>query len=200
MRKLATYFFILCLGALIAFFYFKKSISDREKEQTQIMLNEVKNVRKLVVVESSFSQIYNYEKSKYFLIESISFDKKVILAVTAKIQISYDLTKLDIETDTIHKKVILNKIPEPEVFISPNISYFDFQQSTFNSFTKEELNKVHARAIEKIKEASNIAGLKEKARIQLVEELQKIYKMTTLLDWEFVDHTGLNIKPNEFKD
>jgi hypothetical protein len=153
-----------------------------------------------VVIESSFSQIYNYEKSKYFLIESLSFDKKVILAVTAKIQISYDLTKLDIETDTINKKVILNKIPEPEVFISPNISYFDFQQSTFNSFTKEELNQVHARAIEKIKEASDIAGLKEKARIQLVEELQKIYKMTTLLDWQFVDHTGLNIKPDEFKD
>ncbi|MGV8945932.1 MAG: DUF4230 domain-containing protein [Lutibacter sp.] len=200
MGKIPHYFFIFCLGALITFLFLKKGNSDREREQTQIMLNEVKNVRKLVVIESSFSQIYNYEKSKYFLIESFSFDKKVILAVTATIQISYDLTKLDIETDTIHKKVILNKIPEPEVFISPNISYFDFQQSTFNSFTKEELNKVHARAIEKIKEASNIAGLKEKARIQLVEELQKIYKMTTLLDWEFVDHTGLNIKPAEFKD
>lgn len=200
MRKIATYFFIFCLGVLITFLYLKKGISDREKEQTQIILNEVKNVRKLVVVESSFSQIYNYEKSKYFLIESFSFDKKVILAVTATIQISYDLTKLNIETDTIHKKVILNKIPQPEVFISPNISYFDFQQSTFNSFTKEELNKVHAKAIEKIKEASNIAGLKEKAKIQLIEELQKIYKMTTLLDWEFVDHTGLNIKPAEFKD
>ncbi len=200
MRKIATYFFIFCLGALITFFYLKKDISDREKEQTQIILNEVKNVRKLVVVESTFSQLYNYEKSKYFLIEEFSFNKKVVLAVTATIQISYDLTKLNIETDTIHKKVIINNIPQPEVFISPNISYFDFEQSTFNSFTKEELNRVHARAIEKIKEASNIAGLKEKARIQLVEELQKIYKMTTLLDWEFVDHTGLNIKPAEFKD
>lgn len=200
MRKIATYIFIFCLGALITFFYLKKGISDREKEQTQIMLNEVKNVRKLVVVESSFSQLYNYEKSKYFLIEKFSFDKKVMLAVTATIQISYDLTKLNIETDTINKKVILNKIPQPEVFISPNISYFDFQQSTFNSFTKEELNKVHAKAIEKIKEATNTTGLKETAKIRLIEELQKIYKMTTLLDWEFVDNTGLNIKPAEFKD
>jgi electron transfer flavoprotein alpha subunit len=200
MRKIVTYFFIFCLGALITFLYLKKDISDREKEQTQIILNEVKNVRKLVVVESTFSQLYNYEKSKYFIIEEFSFDKKVVLAVTATIQISYDLTKLNIETDTINKKVILNKIPQPEVFISPNISYFDFEQSTFNSFTKEELNRVHAKAIKKIKEASDITGLKETAKIQLIEELQKIYKMTTLLDWEFVDHTGLNIMPNKFKD
>ena len=62
------------------------------------------------------------------------------------------------------------------------------------------MNRVHAKAIKKIKEASNITGLKETAKIQLIEELQKIYKMTTLLDWEFVDHTGLNIMPNEFKD
>ena len=200
MRNIGTYFLIFCVGVLITYLYLKKDISDREKEQTQIILNEVKNVRKLVVVESTFSQMYNYENSKYFLIEQFSFDKKVILAVTAKIQISYDLTKLNIETDTINKKVIINHIPEPEVFISPNISYFDFEQSTFNSFTKEELNKVHAKAIKKIKEASNITGLKETAQIQLIKELGKIYQMTTLLDWEFVDHSGLNIPQEKFKD
>ena len=200
MRNIGTYFLIFCVGALITYLYLKKDISDREKEQTQIILNEVKNVRKLVVVESTFSQMYNYEKSKYFLIEQFSFDKKVILAVTAKIQISYDLTKLNIETDTINKKVIINHIPEPEVFISPNISYYDFEQSTFNSFTKEELNKVHSKAIKKIKEASNITGLKETAQIQLIKELGKIYQMTTLLDWEFVDHSGLNIPQEKFKD
>lgn len=200
MRNVATYFLIFCVGVLFTYIYLKKDISDREKEQTQIILNEVKNVRKLVVVESTFSQMYNYEKSKYFLIEQFSFDKKVVLAVTAKIQISYDLTKLIIETDTIHKKVIINHIPEPEVFISPNISYFDFEQSSFNSFTKEELNKVNAKALKKIKEASNITGLKETAQIQLIKELGKIYKMTTLLDWEFVDHSGLNIPQEKFKD
>ena len=200
MRNIGTYFLIFCVGPLITYLYLKKDISDREKEQTQIILNEVKNVRKLVVVESTFSQMYNYEKSKYFLIEQFSFDKKVILAVTAKIQISYDLTKLNIETDTINKKVIINHIPEPEVFISPNISYYDFEQSTFNSFTKEELNKVHSKAIKKIKEASNITGLKETAQIQLIKELGKIYQMTTLLDWEFVDHSGLNIPQEKFKD
>ena len=200
MRNVATYFLIFCVGVLFTYIYLKKDISDREKEQTQIILNEVKNVRKLVVVESTFSQMYNYEKSKYFLIEQFSFDKKVVLAVTAKIQISYDLTKLIIETDTIHKKVIINHIPEPEVFISPNISYFDFEQSSFNSFTKEELNKVNAKALKKIKEASNITGLKETAQIQLIKELGKIYKMTTLLDWEFVYHSGLNIPQEKFKD
>ena len=104
MRNIGTYFLIFCVGALITYLYLKKDISDREKEQTQIILNEVKNVRKLVVVESTFSQMYNYENWKYFLIEQFSFDKKVVLAVTSKIQISYDLTKLIIETEPSIKK------------------------------------------------------------------------------------------------
>jgi len=200
MRKILGYTFIFFIGALVAYLYFKKDLSNNKKEQTQLILNEIKNVSKLVVVESSFTQMYNYENSKYFLIEQFSFDKKVILVVNANIQISYDLSKMKIETDPIHKKVILNYIPKEEIFISPKISYFDFEQSTFNTFTKDELNKVHAKSIQKIKEAANIIGLKEKARIQLIEELKKLYKMTTLLDWEFVDHTGLNIQQDNFKD
>lgn len=200
MRSFIGYIIIFFIGGLAAYFYFKKDLSNHEKEETQLILNEIKNVRKLVVVESSFTQMYNYEKSKYFLIEQFSFDKKVILAVTANIQISYDLSKMKIETDSIHKKVIINYIPEEEVFIAPKISYFDLEQSSFNTFTKDELNKAHARSIQKIKEAANISGLKEKARVQLIVELKKIYKMTTLLDWEFVDHTGLNIQQDTFKD
>jgi hypothetical protein len=200
MSKSFTYFFIFLAGVLATYLYLEKDISKNEKEQTQIILNEVKNVRKLVVVESSYTQMYNYEKSKYFLVEQFSFDKKVILVVTAQIQISYDLTKMDIETDTVQKKVIIHKIPNPEVFIAPKISYYDFEQSTFNTFTKEELNKVHNAVIKKVKQAANIEDLKEKAKIQLIEELRNIYKITTLVDWEFVDHTGLGVFPSTFKD
>lgn len=200
MKKSLTYFFIFFIGILVAYLYFKKEISNQDKEQTQIILNEVKNVRKLVVVESSYTQMYNYEKSKYFLVEQLSFNKKVILVVNAQIQISYDLKKINIETDTFHKKVIIHKIPEPEVFVAPKISYYDFEQSTFNTFTKEELNKVNAVAVKKVKEASNIAELKKKAKIQLINELGEIYKTTTLLNWEFVDYSGLGIQSLTFKD
>ena len=47
---------------------------------------------------------------------------------------------------------------------------------------------------------SDITGLKQTAQIQLIKELGKIYQMTTLLDWEFVDHSGLNIPQEKFKD
>lgn len=200
MKKTFTYLFIFLAGILIAYLYFEKEIADNKKEQNQIVLNEVRNVRKLVVVESSYTQMYNYESSKYFLVEQFSFDKKVILVVNANIQISYDLTKMEIETDTILKKVIIHKTPKPEVFIAPKVSYYDFEQSTFNSFTKDELNQVQDIAIKKVKEASNIDQLKEKAKTQLIEELRNIYKMTSLLEWEFVDYTGLGIQPNNFKD
>jgi hypothetical protein len=200
MRKIYSYLLVFILGIFLTFLYFNKESKKNENEQIQVMINEVKNVSKLIVIESSFSQMYNYEHSKYFLFEPLSFDKKLMLLVNAKIQISYDLSKMKIETDTINKKVIINEIPNPEVFIAPSISYFDFEQSSFNTFNKTELNKINKKSIAKIKESTDIANLKTKAKKQLIIELRKVYKMTTLLDWTFIDNTSFNIIPKEFKD
>ena len=94
-----------------------------------------------------------------------------------------------IETDTIHRKIIIKSIPKEEVFISPDISYFDLEQSTFNQFTKEELNKISKKSIAKIKETIDASTLKEQSKNRLFEELRKIYKMAQILDWQLVDET-----------
>ncbi|MEE9350204.1 MAG: DUF4230 domain-containing protein [Flavobacteriaceae bacterium] len=164
------------------------------------MLNEIKNVSKLVVTESTFSEMYNYQDANKYFFETVSFDKKIILSVNAKVQVSYDLSKMEVEIDSINQRVIVKSIPKEEFNISPNISYFDLQQSTFNQFSKEELNTITQNSIKKIEETIDASTLKETSKNRLLEELRKIYKMTTLLDWELIDETDTKIIQNTFKD
>lgn len=200
MNKIIKYIFVFSIGILVALLYFKKEAHKNEKEQIQVMLNEIKNVSKLVVTEASFSEIYNYESAEKYFFETLSFNKKVIVLVNAKVQVSYDLSKMLIETDSLNRKIIIKSIPKEELFIAPDIQYYDFEQSTFNTFTKEELNKINKKSIDKIKETMDVSDLKETAKKQLLSELDKLYNMATLLDWQLIDQTENKLIINHFKD
>ncbi len=199
MKKIFRYGLIFLLGVLFTFLYFRKEKENHKSEQIQVLLTEIKNVSKLVVTESTFSEMYNYSDADKYFFETISFDKKVILSVNAKVQVSYDLSKMIIETDTIHKRIIVKSLPKEEIFISPNITYFDLEQSTFNQFTKEELNALNKKSIKKIKETIDASTLKEQSKNRLIEELRKIYKMANLLEWEWIDETENKLILNTFK-
>lgn len=200
MKKILKYGLIFLLGILVAILYFRKEKSNHKREQIQVLLTEIKNVSKLVVTESTFSEMYNYTDADKYFFETISFDKKIILSVNAKVQVSYDLSKMVIETDTINKIIIIKSLPKEEIFIAPNITYFDLEQSTFNQFTKEELNELNKKSIEKIKQIIDASTLKEQSKNQLIEELRKIYKMATLLDWKLIDETEHKLIFNTFKN
>jgi hypothetical protein len=199
MKKMGKYILVFIIGILIALLYFKKTKNKYENEQIQVVLNQIKNVSKLVVTEATFSEIYTHEQANKYLYGYISFDKKAILSVNAKVQVSYDLSKMVIVTDSINKKVIIKSLPKEEVFISPKISYYDFAQSTFNTFSKEELNKINEKSISQIKKTINLSKVKDSAKTQLLNELKKIYRITTLLDWELVDETETKIMETTLK-
>ncbi len=189
MKQLFSYVFIFIIGILFAFFYFNNKENKYQSTEANIILTEIKNVSKLVVTESTFSEMYSYKEADKYFFETISFDKKIILSVNATVQISYDLSKMKIKTDTINKKIIIKELPKQEMFISPQISYFDVEQSTFNQFSKEDLNSITKKSINKIKETIDASSLKEQSKNRLFEELRKIYSMATLLDWQLVDET-----------
>jgi len=199
MKKLTSYFFVFIIGAIIAYFYFINQQNQYKTEQVNVILTEIKNVSKLVVTESTFSEMYNYQDADKYFFETISFDKKVILSVNAKVQVSYNLSKMLIETDTINKKIIIKSLPKEEIFISPQISYFDLEQSSFNQFSKEELNEISKKSIAKIKETIDASTLKEESKNRLFIELKKIYTMANLLGWQLIDETENKTIKQTFK-
>jgi hypothetical protein len=200
MKKLISFIIIFILGFLMALLYFKKETKKQEKEQVQVMLHEIKNVSKLITAETEVSEIYNYQTAKNYFYFPYDFTKKAIVIANAKVKVAYDLSKMKIKIDSINRKIILKEIPKEEVIISPNLKYYDLEQSVFNSFSKEELNKINQNAIQKLKETIDISDLKQKAKQQLINELKKLYNITNVLHWEVVDETENKIYNNNFKN
>lgn len=196
MVRFIKYLAIFLFGFLIAKFWYERKEVAYEKEEIAVLINGVQNLSKLVVTEGSFSEIYSFSDTKKYFYDYISFQKKVILSVKAKVEVGYDLSKLDIQIDTIGKQIIINKVPKEEITISPDIKYFDLQQSTFNSFSKEELNKLNDKAVENIKKTVTVIHIKNEAKVRLFEELSKLYQLSKIYNWKVVDNTNEHLMKN----
>ena len=188
--KFLKYLVVCILGFLVAKLWYQKKEENHKKEEIQVVVNTVKNLSKLVVSSGTFSEVYNYTDSKKYFYDYFSFDKKAIITVNATVEVGYNLSLLEIQIDSLEKKIYINKIPEQEINISPNIRYFDLQQSQFNTFSKEELNTLNKRSVDKIRETIAVTNIKEKAKTRLFEELSKIYQLSVIYKWEVVDNTS----------
>ena len=188
------YIAVFLLGVLMSKFWFDcQEDKKHQKEEIQVFLNEIKGLSKLVVSEGNFSEIYSFTDSKKYFYDYLSFDKRAVLSVSAKVEVGYDLSKLEIKLDSLQKKIIINKIPKEAIVIAPDIKYFDLEQSQFNTFTKEEINQLNTKAIDNIKSTIIVSGLQEEAKKRLFEELSKIYQLSKMYHWEVVDNTDFNV-------
>ena len=189
MRRLLVYILVFIIGLLVGVILLQKTKKDYRQEQVEIIQNGIKNVSKLVVAEENFTQFYQYSNADKYLFETLQFDKKVILIVKAKVLVSYDLKKMETEIDSIHKKIIIKKIPQEELTIVPSYQYYDFKQSVFNTFTKEELNAVQKSSVEKMKKSLEVSKSKDIAQKRLIEELNQLWSVAKIMGWAIEDQT-----------
>lgn len=189
MVRYLKYITFFLLGFFISKFLYDKNKKDYQKQEVAIVLNSISNLSKLVVSKGTFSEVYNYSDSKKYFYDYLSFDKKAIVTVNAEVEVGYDLTKMELQIDSLHKKIIINKLPKEEIVISHDIKYFDLQQSKFNSFSKEDLNKINHKSIDKINSLVEITQLKKEAKSRFFEEISKIYQLSAVYGWEIVNNT-----------
>jgi len=189
MNKVIIYILVCLIGFFTAKWMYKSENKTHTNEDIQIVLQSIKNTSKLVVSEGSFSEVYSYKDAKKYFYDTFEFNKSIIVTVNAKVQVMFDLKKMLVDVDTLEKKIIIKYIPKEEILINPNVKYFDIQQSTFNTFSKEELNKINKKSILKIKETAEVSVLKKNAKERLLVELSKTYQLSAILGWELIDET-----------
>lgn len=188
--RISRYILVFLVGFFIAKFWYQKEDKHQKSEEIAVVVNSIKNLSKLVVSSGNFSEIYNYTDSKKYFYDYFSFDKQAIVTVNAKVEVGYDLSKLEIQIDSLSKKIIINKIPDEEITILPDVKYYDLKQSQFNTFSKEELNKINQKSIDKIKQTLEITNLKKEAKSRFFEEISKIYQLSSIYGWKVVDNTN----------
>ena len=196
----------ILLGILIALVvvYTVRYFSDKEDsgkltESSALIEKQIKNVGKLVVTEGSFSQVFTYENSKKFYLDVFSAKKKALIIVNAKVDISYDLRKLETEIDEASKTIRITHIPDPEININPDIEYYDVTQDYLNKFEAKDYNTIKKRVNQLIKEKINKSNLKQNAANRLVSELSNIYLLTNSLGWTLMYNGKIISQEEELK-
>ncbi len=155
------------------------------KEQSQVLLEKVKSVYKLVTVEGHFSEVYDYED--YWGYDFSPFRKKALIRVKAKVSVGYDLELMKIEALPEQQKIIITQLPEPAILsVDHTLDYYDITQGTFNPFTKEDYNKMNAKAKEFIVQQAEKSDLVATAKQQSNQALEMMRFMVEHAGWELV--------------
>ncbi len=152
-RKIIAILGVLALVAIVFFgtqyYYTIGEVSSEEK--SQILLEKIKTVAKLVTVEGYFSEVYSYEDHWGYDISL--FQKRALIRVKAKVSVGYDLTKMTVEALPLEKTLVISNLPDPQIIsIDHDLDYYDITEGTFNSFSKDDYNKMNAKSKDKIRE------------------------------------------------
>lgn len=181
-RKIIIAILVLVL-IFLAFRYceFKKD-STTEIEETALIQEQIRNVGKLVVTEGHFSEVLTYkDQQKYFL---IPFEKKALIIVNADATVSYDLSKIEYDIDEANKIITIKNIPKEEIKISPDLKFYDVQQSRFNEFSADDYNKINKQVKDNLAKKIAKSTLKSNAQNRLISELSKILILTNTMGWK----------------
>lgn len=194
MLKIKKWIYIaggILFGALLTYFIMKQLRTDSTVNESHVIAYEIQKLNKLIVAEQMFSDVYSHKSSRSLpgLERYFSFDKKVLFLINAKVQATYDMKKLEVEVDSLEKIIHINKVPPVEIQIYPDVKFYDLEQSTFNSFDKDELNAIRERAIAHIEKTIDKNKLEKEAHAQLIENLGEIYRLAKVYNWKIEDNT-----------
>lgn len=180
---------IVC--TVLVLFSLKKCFSFSNKKESSdyyILTNQISKMNKMVVMEQNTSSLrktkFNYE----FLGSKIS-SNQIMTFTKTNAQVSYDLNKMKLEVDSIHKKLIIKELPEPEIKIIPSVEIQSLDDSFFNRISEKDIKNVTQKAKEQAVESINQEQLKTEGKKQLIENLNTIFVLAKALHYTIEDQT-----------
>ena len=142
----------------------------------------------MVVVEQDFSAMRKNKVSYQILGKTLS-ENSVVTFTKTNVQVAYDLSKMKMEVDSIHKKLIIKNLPEPDIRINPNVEIQSMDDSFFNRIDEEQIKKVTQEAKQQAINSVNKKQLENDSKKQLIENLNQIFVLAKALNYTIVDET-----------
>ena len=169
---------------LFKFCEFKKNDDSALDYNTNLIQQQIVNVGKLVVTEGHFAEVITYKNQQKYLMNMLSFEKKALLVVNADVTVAYDLHQMKYDIDEKNKTITILSIPKEEIKISPDIKFYDVEQSKLNPFTGEDYNKINKQVRANLAKKIANSSLKKNAENRLISELSKMLILTNSMGWK----------------
>ena len=169
------------LGILLTRNYYKQT-EVQAQEQSQVLLEKIEKVTKLIAVEGHFTEVYDYKD--YWGYDFSPFRKKALIRVKAKVSVGYDLGNLKINADNVSKTITISALPDPKILsIDHELDYYDITEGTFNSFTAQDLTRLNQKAKAYIREKAEESDLLISAVKEGNQALDMIKFMVEGMGW-----------------
>lgn len=196
-------FFIIIISILVTLclvtIYKQWKTKQTTNAQSIILLDKIKRVCKFITVEGDFAEIYHYEDVKEKFLKLISSKKKALVVINAKAHVGFDLSKIQMNSNSKSKTVVLSHFPQPEVLsIESDINYYDKSDGMFNKFEASDLTELHTKAKEHIMDKIPESGLYNVAKVEALEAIQLIENLVQTIGWK-LDYSALKIEGEEKK-
>ena len=189
---------IVVIVLLFKFCEFKKEDDSSLDYNTNLIQQKIVNVGKLVVTEGHFAEVVTYKSENKYLLDMVSFDKKAIVIVNADVTVAYDLRQMKYDIDEKNKTIIIVNIPKEEIKISPDIKFYDVEQSRMNPFTGDDYNKINKIVRANLAKKIEKSSLKSNAKNRLISELSKILILTSSMGWKLQYEGNIIEKESDF--
>jgi hypothetical protein len=183
-RIIAAAVIIVIIILAFKFCEFKKDDDSSLDYNTNLIQQQIVNVGKLVVTEGHFSEVVTYKNQQKYMMDMLSFEKKALIIVNADVTVSYDLHQMKYDIDETNKTITIVSIPKEEIKISPDIKFYDVEQTQMNPFTGDDYNKINKSVKANLAKKIEKSSLKSNAQNRLISELSKILILTNSMGWK----------------
>ncbi len=190
---IVSFLFLILLG--IAWYSGMKYNLEQSKSTVKqdIILQQIKSVLQVGTIEGSFSEIYDYKE--YYAFDISPFQKKALLRVKADVLVGFNLDSISITVSGKNKTVVISELPKPEILsIDHDLDYYDISEGTFNSFTKEDYNKMNSQAKIAIKNTVMKSEMLNKAQLELEKHLELLNSLLKSYGWKLKYNFGSKIE------
>ena len=201
MRNRIIYIILTIATTILLFKFceFKKQDSSSLENSTNLIQQQIVNVGKLIVTEGHFAEVLTYKEQDKYFGGMVSFDKKALLVVNADVTVSFDMHQIKYDIDEKNKTLTITNIPDAEVKISPDIKFYDVDQSKLNPFTGDDYNKISTQAKASIAKKIEKSTLKTNAQNRLLSELSKMLIVTNSMGWKLIYQGNTINNESDFK-
>ncbi|UOK43978.1 MULTISPECIES: DUF4230 domain-containing protein [Flavobacterium] len=182
--KLIWLLIFIIVGVVLYKYFTSEKPTETTEYNTDLIEQQIKNVGKLVVTEGHYSQVMTYKDQQKYMMNLLTFEKKALIIINADVTVAYDLSKVKYDIDEKNKTITIVSIPKEEIKISPDIQFYDIDQSTMNPFTGADYNKINKKVKADLVRKVEKSKLKSNAENRLVSELAKILILTNTMGWK----------------
>lgn len=187
--------FLVGAAAMLLLFFIWNAVTKKTEDKVQndyyIITNQITKMNKMVVMEQDFSSMQKTKISSELMGGMLpKIEKELITFTKTNAQVSYDLTKMKLEVDSVNKKLIIRELPNAEIRILPRVEIQSLDDSFFNRFDEKDFQKITKSAKDNAYKSVNQQRLRNEGRKQLLENLDHIFVLAKALNYKIEDQTG----------